>query len=310
MAKKAPGVIIALAVFLLCPILAAADISIGLATPSKDNITISKFPFHYNDVFRVYNNANEDRIYTIDVVAPYTDVLDWVNVNSSIFVLGPGSSTQIRFTIDADDGYTGNYTIMFRPAAIPEYTPQNASQIMAYAKLSSLFSFRIEVPDAVGEGSLGRRPFLEDKTPKQKQENITKIISDTTKDSAGVEFAPLSRPVVLTIPDTVQVNELTKIALSSIGGNTPVDLKFLIISPSGERFTQPAVTQFSFNDVGKWSVLATIGDKIIFGKVVEVKPKQEVGSRNLIIAAEVVAIAVLLAAILLVRRRKHHHDAS
>ncbi len=309
MAKKAHGVIIALAVFLLCPVLAAADISIGLATPSKDNATIGKFPFHYNDAFRVYNNANENRIYVIDIVAPYNDVLGWVNVNSSIFVLGPGRSTQIRFTIDADAGYTGNYTIMFRPAAIPEYATQNASQIMAYTKLSSLFSFKVEVPDAVGDGSLGRRPFLEDKTPKQKQENITKIVSDTTKESAGVEFAPLSQPVVLTIPDSVQVNESTKMALSVIGGNTPVDLQFLIISPSGERFLRPAVTQFIFNGLGKWSVLATIGDKVIFGKVVDVKPKPEGVSSNLIIAAEVVAIAALLAAILLVRRRKHHHDA-
>ena len=83
---------------------------------------------HYEDEFRVYNNGDEDVIYIVNILAPYNDVLDWVNVNTSIFVLEPKTSKQIAFTIDADEGYTGDYGVVFRPDAVPEYSEEEASK--------------------------------------------------------------------------------------------------------------------------------------------------------------------------------------
>ena len=95
-----------------------------------------------------------------------------------------------------------------------------------------MFRFQISIPEEVGDASLGERPFLEDKTLKKKEEDITKIIIETEKEEGGVEFVPLTHPTVLNVPTRVYVGELTKIGLSIIGGEMPIELRLLLELPN------------------------------------------------------------------------------
>ena len=281
---------------------ASAKTGIGLSSPGITSITVDKFPFHYSDTLRVYNAGDEESLYTIKIEAPYPDVKKWVSVDKDIFTLSPDTSTVVTFSIDAEEGYTGSYTITLTPGIVPK-EKVNVTGMFVYLALGTPFAFTIDVPKDVGVTSLGERPAVPVTTPATE---IPEIAKNVTESESGIIWKEMGKSIFLDMPSKVYLGDLVTITASFIGGGEPVDMGLLIVSPSGKEYRLPRSTEFTFDEEGKWSIMVVIGDVVILGKPI---PIQEQQSKTLsayiqYIAPAVVFVIIISLLVLLLKRRK------
>jgi len=306
---KWAAVIAAMVLLVLIPTTVLANGGIGLATPATTSVTLTEFPFHHGDQFRVYNNGAEDAVIMIYVSAPYSDVKQWVSLEKKIFTLEAETSTVCAFAIDAEAGYTGDYEITFTPTKLAqeltEVPTEGNINTVAYIGLGVEFNLTVHVPQEVGDSSLGERPPTPEVTPKTEPPPVAEV----AETEAGVIWEGLLKPIILSIPSSVVQGESVDLSASFIGGGEPAQMGLLIVSPSGKEYKLPRSTTFKFDEPGKWSVIVTIADHVIMGKTVDVLPKPGLfgtfESPNLLlitgIAAGVVIIILLVA---LLRKRR------
>ena len=293
-------IIALIAIFvLLLPSIAYASSGIGLSTPTTESVTIEKFPFHYSDHFRVYNTGDEEGVFTVDVKTEYEDVKGWVSLDKSIFTLKPEESTVVTFNIDAEEGYTGDYTVVFQSAILPKGSEENITGVgaVAYLALGQPFKFTINVP----EGSLGERPPTPSVTPTSE---IPEFAKNVTESESGIVKTWMGTPISLDMPSEAYLGDLVKITASFIGGGEPADMGLLIVSPSEKEYRIPRSTEFRFDEVGTWSVIVVIGDEVILGKTIQVEAKSLSAYTPYIALAGVFVIIIFLVALLLRRRKK------
>ena len=273
----------------------SAKTGIGLSSPSITSITIDKFPFHYSDTLRVYNTGDEESVYSIKIDAPYPDVRDWISVDKDIFTLSPGTSTVVTFSIDAEEGYTGSYTITLTPAIVPK-EKTNVTGMFVYLALGTPFAFTIDVPN----GSLGERPPVPVATPTSEIPEIAKKVAES---ESGIMWREMGKSIFLDMPSKVYLGDLVRITASFIGGGEPVNMGLLIVSPSEKEYRLPRSTEFRFDEVGTWSVMVVIGDEVILGRPILVLQKG-MGAYTPYIAIAVLAFALLVTILVLLRRKK------
>lgn len=312
--RKWAAVIVAIVLLVLLPSPALAGGGIGLSTPATNSVTLTEFPFHHEDQFRVYNNGDEDAVIMIYVSAPYPDVKKWVSLEKDVFIIEAGTSTVIAFTIDAEAGYTGDYEITFTPTKLAqeltEVPTEGGITAVAYIGLGVEFKLTVHVSQEVGNSSLGERPPTPEVTPETEPPPVTEEqLKEVTEEESGVIWEELLKPIVLSIPSSVVQGESVDLSASFVGGGEPAQMGLLVVSPSGKNYELPRSTTFKFNEPGKWSVIVTIADQVIMGKTVEVLPKQGLlgvtAAFNLMLIVGIAAalIIIILLVVLLRRRR-------
>ena len=313
MCKCAAIVAIMLLALMASPALAAGGL--GLASPGTTSITITEFPFHYQDQFRVYNNGDEDVVISIKVTGPYPDVERWVSLDKDIFVIAAGSSTVRTFAIDAEEGHTGDYEITFTATRLPQELTElpQAGQIsaVAYIGVGIEFTLTVHVPPEAGDSSLGERPVTPEVTPEAEPQPATEEqIEEVAESDAGAVWEQLVKPIVLSIPSSPVQNETVELSASFVGGGEPAAMGLLVVSPSGKEYRLPRSTTFEFDEPGKWSIIVTIADHAILGQPLEVLPELlpegEPVSWNILIiilVAALIVIAAMTVAILVRWRR-------
>jgi len=274
---------------------ASAKTGVGLSSPNVHSVTINKFPFHYSDTLRIYNTGDEKSVYTIKVDAPYPDVKEWVSLDKDVFTLAPDTSTVVTFSIDAEEGYTGSYSIKLTPGITPKET--DVSGIFVYLALGTPFHFTVNVPKSVGDRSLGDRPATA--TPTQTSE-IQEIAKDVSESESGIVMKWMGTPISLDMPSKVYLGDLVTITASFIGGGEPASMGLLIVSPSGEEYKLPRSTEFRFDEVGVWSVMVVIGDEVILGKPIQVQSKGIEAYAPYVVSAVLLTLLVVL----LLKKRK------
>ncbi len=310
-------VILAIVLLALIASPALANGGIGLATPATTSVTLTEFPFHHEDQFRVYNNGDEDAVITIYVSAPYPDVEQWVSLEKDIFAIEAGTSTVCTFAIDAEAGYTGDYEIIFTPTKLAqeltEVPTEGGINPVAYIALGVEFKLTVHVPQEVGDSSLGERPPTPEVTPETEPPPVTEEqLIEVTETEAGVIWEELLKPILLSIPSSVVLGESVDLSASFVGGGEPAEMGLLVVSPSGKKYELPRSATFKFDELGKWSVIVTIADQAIMGKTVEVIPKQglpgTIEPLNLLliisICAGVIIVGMTILLVVLLRRRR------
>ena len=269
----------------------------ALSSPPIPPITIDKFPFHYENKFRVYNQGDRDSVFAIDVITQYSDVKEWLSFDKKVFVLKPNESTQVRFNIDAQEGHTGSYDVILRPLLLPEGVTEIASgrgMQRAYIKTGIDFQITIIVPEEVGLASLGERPALKAPETQEGASLKKEAVEETLKAEKGVVKVHLDKPLSLDIPSEAVAGKEVKLSASFIGGGEPDEMGLLITSPSGKTFHLPRTTSFTFDEVGKWAVLVMIADNVVVGKAVNVNPPEEnFGTGNMLVGGFIDSIPQL-----------------
>lgn len=271
---------------------------IGLASPATTSLTVAEFPFHYQNRFRVYNNGDEDAVITIKVTTPYSDVRQWVSLDQDIFVIPAESSTVCTFTIDAEEGYTGDYAITFTltklPQELTELPQEGGIMAVAYIGLGVEFTLTVQVPPEAGDSSLGERPPTPEVAPEAEPEPATEEqLEEVAESKAGAIWEQLVKPIVLSIPSSVVQGESVELSASFVGGGEPAAMGLLLVSPSGREYRLSRSTTFEFDEPGKWSVIVTIADHAILGQPVEVLPRQELIAWNVLIMIAMGAVILI-----------------
>jgi len=316
--RKWAAVIVAIVLLVLTASPALAN-GIGLSTPATTSVTLTEFPFHHEDQFRVYNNGDEDAVIMIYVSAPYPDVKQWVSLEKDILAIEDGTSAVCTFAIDAEAGYTGDYAITFTPTKLAqeltEVPTEGKIKAVAYIGLGVEFKLTVHVPQEVGDSSLGERPPTPEVAPETEPLPVTEEqLREVTEEESGIIWEKLLKPIILSIPSSVVQGESVDLSASFVGGGEPAQMGLLVVSPSGKKYKLPRSTSFKFDEPGKWSVIVTIADQVIMGKTVEVLPKQgllgTIEPFNLLlmisIAAGVIIIGMAILLVVLLRRRRQY----
>ncbi len=316
MRKRIALLVIALLVLGATPLMADGG-GIGLATPQTTSITISEFPFHHADQFRVYNNGDEDAVIVIYVFATYPDVREWVSLEKDILSIEAGTSAVCHFAIDAEEGYTGDYDIIFTPTklaqGLTEVETEGGISATAYIGLGAEFKLALNVPQEVGSSSLGERPPMPEMTPEEATIVTEEQIAEVTE--GGIVWEELVKPIVFNIPSSIVQGESVELSASFIGGGEPAQMGLLIVSPSGKKYELPRSTTFKFDEPGKWSIIVTIAGHAILGQTVEVTPREGIVSwvNDLfglplvaVIGGGVLIIVIIVLLVLLLRRRRDY----
>ncbi len=251
-------------VLLVIPSLAGQP-GIGLATPATERITVESFPFTYQDQFRVYNKGQDERVFVISISAPFQDVLDWVTVDTSVFTLLPGETKVIQFSIYAESGYQGEYTVTFKPTLLPTQTVPTPDSAMAHLAMSAAYTLTLIVPENVAPP----RPQEAEVPPEQPRE-LTKTVEEI-KETKATAVRPFDRPLLINVPPETYQFVPTPLTVKFAEGGEPAELKFMLVSPAGKKYALPSDSVFTFNERGSWSVLILIKDEIIAGNPIEVK---------------------------------------
>ncbi len=293
-------VMVIMALSLLLPSIASASSGIGISTPTNESMTIEKFPFHYQDSFRIYNTGDEDGVYTINVNTEYQDVKDWVSLDKSIFTLKPEESTLVTFSIDAEEAYTGSYTVVFQSVILPKGSDEKSTGVgaVAYLALGQPFKFTIKISN----GSLGERPSTPVATPTP--ELSAEIAKNIRESGSGIVKTWIGTPIYLDMPSNVSLNDPVEMSASFIEGGEPADMGLLLVSPSGEEYQLSRSDTFRFDEEGAWSAMVVIGGEVILGRPIHVQPQPETAAHYAQYIAPAVALAILaLLVVILLRRR-------
>ena len=265
-------------VFMLTSLTAdTASAGMALSSPPISVVTVQGFPFHYENKFRVYNRGDADSVFTVDVLTVCQDVRDWISFDKKVFVLKPNESTQVTFFMDAKEGFIGDCEVIIRPLMLPEAeTLLNgaAASQRAYIKTGVDMRFILNVPDAVGMASLGKRPAPKDKVAADQKASDKKAVEETLSSETGVLKTRLDKPLSVEIPSTAVVGQPCALSVSFIGGGEPEEMGLSLTSPSGINYRLPKTASFTFDEKGKWAVLVVIGNEVILGKTVNVLPSQ------------------------------------
>ncbi|MHC1600577.1 MAG: hypothetical protein ACXQS5_07160 [Candidatus Methanospirareceae archaeon] len=101
----------------------------------------------------------------------------------------------VTFSIDAEEGYTGSYTITLTPAIVPK-EKANVTGMLVYLALGTTFKFTIDVPN----GSLGERPLAPVATPTSE---IPEIAKEVAESESGIIWKEMGKSIFLDMPSKV-----------------------------------------------------------------------------------------------------------
>jgi hypothetical protein len=291
--KKSVIILAITAILFFIPAVATATTGIGVSSPHVTSATIEEFPFSYSDTLRIYNTGTEEGIYSIKITAPYPDVEEWVSIDKPVFTLQPDTSTPVTFSIDAKEGYTGTYEIVFTPTLLPKEA-EGVTGAMAYLALGSPFKFTVIVPEDVGEKSLGDRELAQIKALNP----LAEIIQKVRESKNTVIFVEVGNKITLTLSKKyIFKNDTVNISASFTEGGTPFDTRLLLVSPSGKEYKLARTTSFTFTESGRWSILVVVGGTVVLGKSVYVVSYAYIG-------LAVLVLIVVVATIMLLRMRR------
>ncbi len=260
---------------LVIPMFASANAGIALSSPDIELLTVTKFPYYYENQFRVYNTGDEEGFFTLEVKAESPDVEEWVTYDLDTFALGPEESTDVLFFIDVYDAYSGDYQIEIIAKTLPVDLETVFDGIGANGFISLAQSFIIDI--TVPDGNLYERPDVTDTTTPEIPEEVEDVAEEIVANDEGVVVKDVGRPISLDIPSKAVEGEEVELSASFIGGGEPFGMGLTLVSPFGESYELSRTAIFTFDEVGTWSVMVVIDDEVIVGKSVKVEAGKSTG---------------------------------
>jgi hypothetical protein len=258
-----------LAVLLLSVSALSAGTGIKVFAPSVSSVRADSLPFSYNGSFIVMNDGWLEGVYVVRIAVDDPAVITWVNVTPSGFTLAPGETRIVAFSLDvsADQAVAGTYHFIFMPARLPAEVEPYTDTFFNYVSEVDSYNFTVEIPADIAtmpSSFTGQRLVVF--TGEKDRVNLVQYSQPT---GSGRSVVMIDRAVKIDMPSGVPVGQPVNISLSVFESLSSRGIELMAISPEGV-FYPVTGDNFTFDRIGRWGVIALLGDEILLGKPVDV----------------------------------------
>jgi hypothetical protein len=263
-------VLSALTVVLLCLPALSAGTGIRVFTPPESSVAVDQLPLHYNGSFIVQNDGLLEGVYVVRVAVDDPAAITWLNVTPSGFVLAPGELRQVNFSINIGEGeaFYGTYHIVFMPSLLPKNVEPYLDTFADYASEVAYFNFTVditgmsELPFEVAESPGTPVTFSNDSS----RVNLVQVVNP---ENGSRVVTQIDRAIRINMPPTAEIGRPVNLSVSVFQGLSSRDISLMAISPDG-IFYPVEGENFTFDRLGRWGMIALVGDVVLLGKPVEV----------------------------------------
>lgn len=288
-------VIFAIAVVLLSVPSHASSAGTGIKVfaPSASSITVGQLPLSYNGSFIVQNDGLLEGVYIVRVAVDDPSAIAWVNVSPAGFVLAPGEMRQVNFSLDVAEGQAvpGTYHIDFVPALLPLNVEPYIDTFASYVSLTDRYNFTVVIPDSASFVATAAEPGLTPVTFGNDSGRLN-LVQFVPPENDSRVVTQIDRAVRINVPSGAEIGRPVPVSLSVFEGLSSSGISLKAVSPDGV-FYNIVGNNVTFDQLGRWGVVALVGDTVLLGRPVDVS---EGGVRLVMpgIGTILAAIALLL----------------
>ena len=278
-------ILVLLFLFLFMPCPSQAEMGMGISGRTEA-LVIEQFPYVYEGRFSIHNTSDTACLYVLAVASPYEDVTEWVAVSPAAVEIASNGYADIKYTIAAPGGYTGDYDIRIIAngyALSGEGT--TGDRPVSYLQTSGSLRISVNVTHNAGDASLGTtRP----------QEADAPAAEDPQPVDVGSQ-------AYLDVPTDVPVGTAVRLRGGIIGHEAPASLCIVLSSPMGESYALPTDYTYTFREEGVWTARLTLPDAPLVERQIRVRPVRAAGMAG---GAYAVAGGLLLLGFLALHRER------
>ncbi len=261
--------LIFLVVLLFSVSASSAGTGVKVYAPSASSVMADSLPFSYNGSFIVMNDGLVEGVYVIRVAVDDPAAITWINVSPSGFALAPGETRIVGFSLDinVDQAIPGSYHFIFMPTRLPANVEPYLDTFASYVSEVDSYNFTVEIPGIGAEESFfstGQRPVLFSDSGDR-----LNLVQYAPPAGSGRSVVQIDRAVRVNVPSGVPVGQPVNISLSVFEGLSSRGIEMMAVSPEG-IFYPVTGDNFTFDRIGRWGVIALLGDQILLGKPVDV----------------------------------------
>lgn len=256
------------------PVACSEGAGVKAYQPGVSSITADPLPYHQNSSFVVYNDGLTDGVYVIRVAVDDPLAVTWINVTPAAFVLKPGEMRKIDFNlnISPENAKPGTYHVRFMPTLLPARVEPYIEKFATYIAYLDSFNLTIEVPVtaagfSVTEENAAKTPVSFTANAPEERVNLVQYASPQEGNASVTE---IDRAVRINIRETAKAGDQVPVTLSIFEGLSDRGIELMALSPDG-IFYPVTDNVFTFNQPGKWGVVAVVGDQIILGRPITVE---------------------------------------
>jgi hypothetical protein len=257
-------------VILLCTPAIAAGNGVRVFMPPESSVTAEQLPLSYNGSFIVQNDGLLEGVYVVRVAVDDPVAITWINVTPSGFVLAPGETRQVNFTINIgeDQAAFGTYLIVFMPSLLPQNVEPYLDTFANYVSEIGHYNFTVEIfgtpeiPFETNEPGGTPVSFSEDKS----RVNLVQFVNP---ESGKRVVTQIDRAIRVNVPSRAEIGKPVNVSISVFEGLSTRGIDLMAISPDG-IFYPIQGENITFDRTGRWGVIALIGDVVLLGKPVDV----------------------------------------
>ncbi len=276
--------------------------------PTACTVSVESLPFTYNTSFMAYNDGYRDGVYIIRVSVTEPSTINWINISPSVFTLRPGESKLVKltFNITNETVIPGEHEFIFTPALLATSVEPYMDTLATYISRADYFRLRLNISGQPGVSSAAIPiTFVEG--------NRTNFVQYSVLEDTDKIVTQLDRAVRLNLPDAAMAGQPVPVSISIFEGLSRQGISLMAVSPEGRAFpiSEGNVT---FNSMGLWGVLVMVGDEMIIGKTIDVKPMWsplaglDIGTLLAILSLLIILSVVPLWLYMPARRRKDPYD--
>jgi len=251
---------------LVVPSCYAVGPGVTVYAPSVSSLRVDRVPFTYNGSFVVQNNGHEENVYVCRASVDDPRAITWINTTPAGFVLSPGETKLVNFTINisGQKPAPGAYHFIFKPTRLPRNVEPYINKFARYISQADHYNLTIEVPgeggSAESDDQMAEIPVVFDQ-PTYK----VNLVQYAAPDENNTEMIEINRAIRINAPSSAYVGDQVPLSVSVFEGLNNRDIDLVVMSPDG-TFYPVQGSNFTFTQEGRWGVLTMIGDQILLGK--------------------------------------------
>ena len=239
--------------------------------PADSLVEADMLPYVYNGTFIVFNDGQQDGVYVIRVSVDDPVAISWINVTPVAFVLAPGESKLVRFDINisAEQAKSGEFHLIFTPTLLPRNVEPYLETFAQYVAVVDHYNLTLRVPPqnnytAASTEIVGSTPvyFIEDPAR-------VNLVQYSQALEGNKDIVEIDRAIRLNAPANATVGEPVPLSISVFEGLSNRGIDLIAVSPDG-IFYPVTSDNFTFDQEGKWGIIASIGDLMLLGKPIAV----------------------------------------
>ncbi|AFD00667.1 hypothetical protein Mtc_1927 [Methanocella conradii HZ254] len=234
--------------------------------PTMRSATVEALPLTHSGSFMVYNDGYRDGVYIVRVGVTEPSSINWLNLSDSIFTLRPGQSKLVYFTFNltVETAIAGEHEFIFTPTLLAIGVEPYLDALATYVSRADSFRFRLSISGQPGAASAAIPiTFVEG--------NRTNFIQYSVLEDTNKVVTQLDRAIRLNLPDSAIVGEPVPVSISIFEGLSKRGISLMAVSPEGQAFPV-SEGNIAFNSIGLWGVIVLVGDEMIIGRTIDVKP--------------------------------------